>query len=125
YNVCSHLKVEGFQAPGVAQDYFVLPEERTYVAPEHVSFDEIALTEPAAVAAHATAKIEDIQSKNIVVTGAGPIGNLIAQFARIRGAKRVIITDFNDFRLSMAKQVGITDTVNLSTESFEEGIQRI
>ena len=125
YNVCSHLKVEGFQAPGVAQDYFVLPEGRTYVVPSHVSFDEIALTEPAAVAAHATAKIDDIQSKNVVVTGAGPIGNLIAQFARIRGAKRVIITDFNAFRLSLAQQVGIADTINLSTESFTDGIKRI
>ncbi|HMR83877.1 MAG TPA: alcohol dehydrogenase catalytic domain-containing protein, partial [Niabella sp.] len=55
YNVCSNLKVEGFQAPGVARDYFVLPEDRLYVAPEQVSFDEIAMIEPAAVGAHATA----------------------------------------------------------------------
>lgn len=125
YNVCSNLKVEGFQAPGVAQDYFILPENRAYFVPGHVSFDEIALIEPAAVAAHATAKIDDIQNKNIVVTGGGPIGNLIAQFARIRGAKRVIITDFNAFRLSIASEVGIHDTINLSTESFENGIRRI
>lgn len=125
YNVCSNLKVEGFQAPGVARDYFVLPEERAYVVPSEVSYDEIALLEPAAVAAHATAMIKDIETKNIVVTGAGPIGNLIAQFAKIRGAKRVIVTDFNGFRLNRLKQIGIEDLIDLSVETFEEGIARI
>lgn len=125
YNVCSNLKVEGFQAPGVARDYFVLPEDRLYVAPEQVSFDEIAMIEPAAVGAHATAKIKDIHLKNIVITGAGPIGNLIAQFAAIRGAKKVVVTDFNQFRLDLLVSIGITNTINLSKESFEEGIKRI
>lgn len=125
YNVCSNLKVEGFQAPGVARDYFVLPENRLYVVPQHVSFDEIALIEPAAVAAHATAKIQDIQYKNVVITGAGPIGNLIAQFAAIRGAKKVIVTDFNQFRLDLLSSIGINDVVNLSKESFEEGLKRL
>lgn len=125
YNVCSNLKVEGFQAPGVARDYFVLPEERTYVVPESVSYDEIALIEPAAVAAHATALIQDIETKNVVIAGAGPIGNLIAQFAKIRGAKRVIVSDFNTLRLDMLRQIGIEDVINLSEESFPTGIQRI
>ena len=125
YNVCASLKVEGFQAPGVARDYFVLPEDRLYVVEPKVSFDEIALIEPAAVAAHATAKIKDIHLKNVVVTGAGPIGNLIAQFAAIRGAKRIIVTDFNQFRLDLLASVGIRDTINLSNESFQEGLKRI
>ena len=125
YNICSNLKVEGFQAPGVARDYFVLPEDRLYVASEQVSFDEIAMIEPAAVAAHATAKIKDIHLKNIVITGAGPIGNLIAQFAAIRGAKKVIVTDFNQFRLDLLVSLGIPDVINLSNESFEAGVKRV
>jgi L-iditol 2-dehydrogenase/threonine 3-dehydrogenase len=125
YNVCSNLKVEGFQAPGVARDYFILPEERTYVVPEAVSYDEIALIEPAAVAAHATSLIKDIETKNVVITGAGPIGNLIAQFTKIRGARRVIVSDFNEFRLNLLKQVGIEDTINLAAENFDDGVKRI
>lgn len=125
YNVCSNLKVEGFQAPGVAQDYFVLPEERTYVVPDTVSFDEIALLEPAAVAAHATSMIQDISDKTVVVTGAGPIGNLIAQFAKIRGAKRVIVSDFNAFRLQLLGKLGVDDVINLAEESFTQGIERL
>src|SRR5690606_26936292 len=125
YNVCSNLKVEGFQAPGVARDYFLLPENRTYVVPGQVSYDEIALLEPAAVAAHATSMIQDIGRKTVVVTGAGPIGNLIAQFAKIRGAKRVIVSDFNAFRLNLLKKLGIEDVINLSEEGFPGGIKQI
>ncbi|MGC4234747.1 MAG: alcohol dehydrogenase catalytic domain-containing protein [Niabella sp.] len=125
YNVCSNLKVEGFQAPGVARDYFVLPEDRLYVAPGHVSFDEIAMIEPAAVAAHAIAKIRDIHLKNIVITGAGPIGNLVAQLAAIRGAKKVVVTDFNQFRLDLLASIGIRDVINLSRESFDDGVKRV
>lgn len=125
YNVCSNLKVEGFQAPGVARDFFVMPEDRVYLVPETVSFDEIALIEPAAVAAHATGLIKDISTKNVVVAGAGPIGNLIAQFAKIRGAKRVIVTDFNGFRLQLLRDLGIDDVIDLSVEGFADGIKRI
>lgn len=125
YNVCSNLKVEGFQAPGVAGDFFVLPEERTYVVQDRMTYDEIALVEPAAVAAHATSLIQGIQTKNLVVTGAGPIGNLIAQFAKIRGAKRVVVTDFNAFRLDLLKRLGFEDLIDLSKESFDSGIARL
>ncbi len=125
YNVCTNLKVEGFQAPGVAQDLFAVDADRAYRIPKEISLDHIALIEPAAVGAHATAKIENIVDKNIVVMGAGPIGNLIAQFALIRGARSVVITDFNAFRLEKAKEVGIANTINLATEGFEAGILRI
>jgi 2-desacetyl-2-hydroxyethyl bacteriochlorophyllide A dehydrogenase len=125
YNVCANLKVEGFQAPGVGQDYFALPAARAYKIEKGTSLDEIALIEPSAVAAHATAKIANIETKNIVITGAGPIGNLIAQFAKIRGAKKVVVTDFNQFRLNKAQEVGVDEVINLSTEKYEDGLKRI
>lgn len=125
YNVCTHLKVEGFQAPGAARDYFVLPADRTYVLPDAIGFDEMALIEPAAVAAHATALIQNIETKNLVIAGAGPIGNLLAQFAQIRGARKVIVTDLNAFRLQLLNSIGIPHTINLSEENFEQGLRRI
>lgn len=56
YNVCSNLRVEAFQADGVAQDYFVIPEERVVALPEGMSPDYGAMVEPTAVAAHATSR---------------------------------------------------------------------
>jgi L-iditol 2-dehydrogenase/threonine 3-dehydrogenase len=119
YNICDHLRVEGFQAPGTAQDYFVVPEERVIVLPQDFSYEQGALVEPAAVAAHATSKIKDLKGKNILVTGAGPIGNLVAQFAKARGADKVLITDISEFRLSKAKECGIDLAVNIGKENFK------
>jgi threonine dehydrogenase-like Zn-dependent dehydrogenase len=97
YNTCQELKVQGFQAPGVAQDFFVVPEERIIPIPDSMSLDQGALVEPAAVGAHSTGRTTGIKGKNVVVSGAGTIGNLVAQFARARGAAKVLITDISDY----------------------------
>ena len=125
YNVCQNLKVQGFQAPGCAQDYFIVDEERIVVFPEHMSFDEGAFIEPASVGAHSTRRASDLRGKNVVVAGAGTIGNLIAQFAKARGAAKVMITDLSDFRLSIAKKCGIEYTANVSEEPFADALKRV
>ena len=73
YNVCSNLRVEAFQADGVAQDYFVIPEERVVALPEGMSPDYGAMVEPTAVAAHATSRPRALEGRNVVVSGAGTI----------------------------------------------------
>jgi L-iditol 2-dehydrogenase/threonine 3-dehydrogenase len=122
YNACTFLKVEGFQAPGVAQDLFIVSEERIVVFPDNMSFEQGALIEPAAVGAHATGRAEDLAGKNVVVSGAGTIGNLVAQFAKVRGARKVLITDISDYRLNIASKCGVEGVLNVKTTSFEDGI---
>jgi L-iditol 2-dehydrogenase/threonine 3-dehydrogenase len=124
YNVCQDLRVEGFQAPGAAQSHFVVTEDRIIKVDAALPFDEIAMIEPCAVAAHATAKT-DLRGKNVVVTGAGTIGNLVAQFVQARGAKKVLITDVSDLRLEKAKTCGIQHTANTLKEKFEDATQRV
>ena len=75
YNVCSNLRVEAFQADGVAQDYFVIPEERVVALPEGMSPDYGAMVEPTAVAAHATSRPRALEGRNVVVSGAGTFGD--------------------------------------------------
>jgi L-iditol 2-dehydrogenase/threonine 3-dehydrogenase len=123
YNACQELKVQGFQAPGVAQDYFVVPEERIIPIPDSMSFDQGALVEPAAVGAHSTGRTTGIEGKNVVVSGAGTIGNLVAQFAKARGAARVLITDISDYRLGIARECGIEGLLNVAETPFEEGVK--
>lgn len=123
YNVCQDLKVQGFQAPGVAQEMFVVPEDRVVSFPDNVSFDHGAMIEPVAVAAHSTGRCSSLQGKNVVVTGAGTIGNLVAQYAKARGAKKVLITDISDYRLSKAKECGIDGLINVANGSFEEKVK--
>jgi L-iditol 2-dehydrogenase/threonine 3-dehydrogenase len=121
YNACQELKVQGFQAPGVAQDYFIVPEHRIIPIPITMSLDQGALVEPAAVGAHSTGRCTGVEGKNVVVSGAGTIGNLVAQFARARGAKKVLITDISDFRLTIARQCGIQGILNVKNQSLKEG----
>ncbi len=124
YNICNELKVQGFQSPGTAQDFFIVPEDRILKLPATFTHEQGALIEPSAVAAYCTKKAGDLNGKNVVVTGAGPIGNLVAQFARTRGAK-VLITDLSDFRLQKAKDCGIEYVSNPKEESLSKAMIRV
>jgi L-iditol 2-dehydrogenase/threonine 3-dehydrogenase len=120
YNVCKELKVQGFQAPGVAQELFIFPEDRVVTFPENISFDYGAMIEPVAVAAHSTGRCSSLQGKNVMVAGAGTIGNLVAQFARARGARKILITDISDYRLDIAKECDIGGVLNVKEDYFDE-----
>lgn len=120
YNICDKLKVRGFQAPGCAQDLFVVPEERIVPFPDSLTYEQGALIEPVSVAAHSTNRAPSLKGKNVVVFGAGTIGNLVAQAVRCRGAKKVMITDVNDFRLNKALECGIDATCNVAKEKLAE-----
>jgi len=124
WNVCQKLRVQGFQAPGAAQSHFIVPEERLIKVDHTLPFDDIAMIEPCAVGAHATSKV-DLTDKNVVVTGAGTIGNLVAQFAQARGAKKVLITDISDLRLNKAQECGVKYIANTTKENFKEAIRRV
>ena len=125
YNVCEHLRVEAFQADGAAQDYFIVPEERVVKLPEAFSLEYGAMIEPAAVGVHAIARAGDLTGKNVVVSGAGMIGNLVAQCALARGARKVLITDVSDYRLEMAQQCGIADTLNVTNTPLKRGVKEV
>jgi L-iditol 2-dehydrogenase/threonine 3-dehydrogenase len=126
YNVCQNLTVQGFVANGSAQDYFVVTDDRIVVVPDNVTYEQAALIEPAAVGAHSTIRAGNLHGKNVVVAGSGTIGNLIAQFAIARGAKKVLVTTAkSDFRLSIARECGITETANLKNEKFQDAVKRV
>lgn len=119
YNVCEHLRVQAFQADGAAQDFFVVDDDRVAKLPDGMSLDYGAMIEPSAVGAHASNRT-DVKGKNVVVSGAGTIGNLIAQFCIARGAKNVLITDVSDLRLAKARECGIKHTLNITKKTLKE-----
>jgi len=118
-HICDALKVRGFQAPGVAQDLFVTEANSVVALPDDFTFEQGAFIEPIAVAVHATSRAPHLRDRNVAVLGAGPIGNLVAQMCRCRGA-RVLITDISDFRLEVARECGIDATSNAAAESLAE-----
>jgi L-iditol 2-dehydrogenase len=122
YHICENLKVEGFQAPGVAQDYFVTKVEKIVVLPSNFSYEQGAFVEPVSVAVHAVRRIENIKDKRAVVFGAGPIGNLVAQVLQAYGAK-VLITDLSDHRIKIAEKCGIKNTFNTKDKKTSDAVK--
>jgi len=124
YHICNKLRVQGFQAPGCAQDFFITTEDKLVVLPDSLTFEQGALVEPAAVSAHSTGRGGDLKGRNVVVLGAGTIGNLVAQAARCRGAAKVLITDISDFRLEKASACGIDAVCNVQKEKLADAVSR-
>lgn len=124
YHICDNLRVQGFQAPGVAQDLFLANEDRVVPLPDGLSFEQGAMIEPLAVAVHAVSSAPPLQNGNTVVLGAGPVGNLVAQVARCEGG-RVLITELSDFRLDVAHRCGLTHTSHAQRESLGEAGKRV
>ncbi len=122
YHICDNLKVMGFQTTGMASEYFCTDAQRVLKLPEEMTPDEGAMVEPLAVACHALSRSIGLKGKNVIVMGAGPIGNLVGQAAKGLGAKAVLITDLSDFRLEMARKVGLDYMVNPLNDDLSEAI---
>ncbi len=122
YNICDELKVMGFQTTGTASEFFAVDSEKVIKLPDEMIYEEGAMLEPCAVAVHAVLKGGDVTNFNVLVLGAGPIGNLVAQTSLALGAKAVMITDLSDFRLGVAKEVGIDITINPTKVDLSEEI---
>jgi 2-desacetyl-2-hydroxyethyl bacteriochlorophyllide A dehydrogenase len=118
------LKVQGFQAPGCAQELWVTAADKIIPLPASFSFEQGALVEPIAVAVHAVGRAGQVAGRNVVVLGAGPIGNLVAQVARSEGAN-VLITDLSEYRLGIARQCGLAATANANEEKLGQAAERV
>ncbi|MBI5301077.1 MAG: alcohol dehydrogenase catalytic domain-containing protein [Chloroflexi bacterium] len=112
YHICDNLKVMGFQTGGAAQEYFPIKAEMVLRVPASMSLDQAAMIEPVSVAAHALARAGSVEDRNVLVLGAGTIGNLVAQVAKASGAAQVMITDVSDYKLDKARECGLALTLN-------------
>ena len=116
--------MRGFQADGCGAEFFATDSANVISLPPSFTLDMATMMEPAAVAIHAVERLGDIKKKNLVVMGAGTIGNLIAQTAQAYGA-HVLITDIHEKRLSLAKACDIAFTANLAEPSLSEHTRQI
>ena len=123
YHICDHLKVQGFQAPGCAQDLFVTRAERIVPLPDSFTFEQGAFVEPVAVGVHAAARVPSVRDRRIVVLGAGPIGNLLSQVLQAEGGT-VLLTDVSDHRLAIAQTCGVKHLSNPTREPLREACSR-
>ncbi len=123
-NVCRNLKVYGVHTDGMAQEFFLVPSDKVIPLGKGTSLEDGALIEPIAVGVGAMRRCGDVNGKNVVVIGAGPIGNFAAQVAQARGAK-VLVTDINPKKLALAKAVGIYATVDSTGKVLKDIIAEV
>ncbi|HEX4836820.1 MAG TPA: alcohol dehydrogenase catalytic domain-containing protein [bacterium] len=107
YNICDRLRVMGFQAPGGMREEFVVPADRLVPLPAAVTDEQGACVEPVAVAVHAARLCRSLVDRDVLVLGAGTIGLLVAQIARDRGARRVVLTDQIGARRALAARLDL------------------
>jgi L-iditol 2-dehydrogenase len=123
YHICDSLKVMGFQTTGAGSEFFAVDASKVLKLPAHMDLEHGAMIEPAAVAVHALGRAGDVSGMKVLVLGAGPIGNLVAQAAKGLGAAGVMITDVSDFRLGKAKECGIDFCVNIGKTDLAAAVK--
>lgn len=122
YNLCENLKVRGFQATGAASTYYAIERERVTRLPSSMDYKDGAMMEPLSVAVHAINRAGNVRDKAISIIGAGPIGNLVAQVAKAKGAGKVMVSDVSDYRLSLAKACGIDYVANTKEVNYGDAL---
>lgn len=118
-HLCADTAGIGVTRPGAFAEYIALPQTNVWVHKPGIDLDIAAIFDPFGNAAHSTLSF-DILGEDVLITGAGPIGSMSAAIARHAGARHVIVTDFNPYRLELAKKMGATRVVDISKESLKE-----
>lgn len=118
-HICTDTYGIGYDCPGCFAEYFNFPAENVFILPDSISDDLAAILDPFGNATHATLSF-DLVGEDVLITGAGPIGIMSAAIAKHAGARNVVITDMNQYRLDLAQQMGATCCVNISKTSLKE-----
>jgi len=116
-HLCPNTFGVGVNRPGSFAEYLALPAINLFKLPDSIPNELASIFDPYGNAAH-TALSFDMIGEDVLITGAGPIGCMAAAIARHVGARHVVITDVNDYRLDLARKLGATRTVNVSQESL-------
>lgn len=118
-HLCINTKGIGVNIPGCFAEYLSIPAVNVFSVPDSISDDEASIFDPLGNAVH-TALSYDLVGEDVLVTGAGPIGIMGAVIAQHVGARKVVITDVNPYRLDLAKKLGVKNVVDVSKTSLEE-----
>ena len=118
-HLCRNTVGVGVNRSGAFAEYLVLPAVNAFKLPEGISDELAAIFDPFGNAVH-TALSFDLVGEDVLITGAGPIGIMAAAVARHAGARHVVITDVNSYRLDLAARLGATRTVRIDRESLPE-----
>ncbi|MEI6874264.1 MAG: L-threonine 3-dehydrogenase [Spirochaetota bacterium] len=123
-HLCPNTRGVGVNRPGCFAEYISVPATNVWKVHPSVPDEVAAIFDPYGNAAH-TALSYDVVGEDVLVTGAGPIGAMAAAIARHNGARNVVITDVNDYRLSLARKLGVESTVNVAKKELKTVMEEL
>ena len=118
-HLCRNTLGVGVNRAGAFAEYLSIPAVNAFKIPEDISDDMAAIFDPFGNAVH-TALSFDLVGEDVLITGAGPIGIMAAAVCRHVGARHVVITDVNNYRLDLAKKMGATRVINVAEEELSD-----
>jgi len=120
---CEYWWAVGVHRQGAFAEYVAVPQRNIYKLPDKLSLRAAALTEPLSCCIHGQDRAEIKHGDTVLILGAGPIGLLHLQLARLRGAADIIVADIVDWKLSVAERLGADLTVNPAKESLAKVVR--
>jgi threonine 3-dehydrogenase len=123
-HLCKDTKGVGVNRPGAFADYLSLPMTNVWVHDPAIPRDVQSIFDPFGNAVH-TALSFDVLGEDVLITGAGPIGVMAAAVVRHAGARHVVVTDVNPYRLELAKKLGATLTVDVREQTLAEAQKKL
>jgi threonine 3-dehydrogenase len=121
---CNSTKGIGVNHPGAFVEYLAIPAINVYKIPDTISDDLASIFDPFGNATH-TALSFDLVGEDVLITGAGPIGIMAACICKHAGAKNIVITDINEFRLDLARKINVAHVVNTKTQMLEDTVSAL
>lgn len=123
-HLCRNTIGVGVNRTGCFSEYLVIPAFNAFKIPDGISDDLASIFDPFGNAVH-TALSFDLVGEDVLITGAGPIGIMAAAVAKHVGARHVVITDVNEYRLDLARKMGVTRAVNVAEQNLEDVMKEL
>ena len=123
-HLCMNTVGVGVSRPGAFAEFLSVPAFNVFKLPASISDDMASILDPLGNATH-TALSFDLVGEDVLITGAGPIGIMATAIARYAGARHVVVTDINDYRLGLATEMGATRALNVTRESIDDTMQEL
>ena len=124
-NVCANLKVRGVHIDGGYREFMAVPESDCYRLPDSLSYEDAVMIEPTTIAVQACSRAQIEFEDNVLIIGAGALGNSILRIARLYHPQNIIVADIEDGKLEEALKHGATYVVNSRTEDLVERVHEI
>jgi threonine 3-dehydrogenase len=118
-HLCMNTVGVGVNRAGAFADYLCVPAVNVFKLPDAISDEMASILDPLGNATHAALSF-DLVGEDVLITGAGPIGIMAVAIAKYAGARHVVITDINDYRLELARKMGASVALNVTSGSLDQ-----